>query len=57
MSEFEPGDDVEHDEYGPGTVKEHPDGRNGTYVYFDELKITTIMRVPRHEIELASNDD
>lgn len=53
MSEFDPGDDVEHDEYGPGTVKEHPDSRNGLYVYFHELKITTIMRVPPHEIELA----
>lgn len=54
---YAPGDDVEHQEYGYGTVKENPDGRRGTYVYFHELKITTIMRVPAHQLErdLASD--
>lgn len=56
MSEFEPGDRVMHDEYGSGTVREHPDAtdypddpRNSeTHVYFDDPDksgCTTLMRV------------
>lgn len=51
MNDFEPGDDVVHDEYGPGTIKEHPDGRDGTWVFFHELDINTIMVLPRYDLE------
>ena len=62
MSEFEPGDRVMHDEYGIGTVREHPDAtdypddpRNrGTYVYFDDSEksgCTTLMKVHSWNLE------
>lgn len=61
MSEFNPGDRVIHDDYGTGTVREHPDAtdspddprNSGTYVYFDDPEqagCTTIMRVRSWEL-------
>lgn len=59
MTHFDPGDIVVHDEYGMGTVKEHPDApgddysndpRNDTHVQFDDQPTTTLSRVRDHNL-------
>ena len=56
---YEPGDKVRHEDYGAGTVKEHPDApgddypndpRNDTHVYFDDTPETTLVRVRDHNL-------
>jgi len=56
---FDKGQRVRHEEYGVGTVKEHPyapgedypnDPRNDTHVLFDNTPETTIMRVREHRL-------
>jgi hypothetical protein len=47
---FEPGERVEHDEYGEGEVRAHPDGEHRetegrAYVYFEDTPETTLLRV------------
>ena len=44
-ADFELGDAVTHEQYGVGEVKPNPGERDGTYVYFEELKITTSVKV------------
>lgn len=65
MSEYNPGDRVRHEEYGEGTVKQHPDApgenypndpRNDTHIYFDETPETTIVRVRETRLEKITDE-
>ncbi|AAY24981.1 ORF 55 [Haloarcula hispanica virus SH1] len=47
---YEPDETVEHEEYGVGTVRAHPDGEHRetearAYVYFEDTPETTLRRV------------
>lgn len=51
---FEPGTLVYHDEYGLGTVKEHPDGyepTGRTHVYFHNTPETTLVTCAVYNLE------
>jgi hypothetical protein len=61
IDDAEPGDRVYHEDYGEGTVLEHPDApgddypndpRNDLHVWFDETPETTLRRVLKTKVTL-----